>query len=57
MECQILFSGKNKYFSQKIIFDISCKLSPMERICTKCQILFSGKNKKNSIGLLSTEFA
>ena len=31
------------YFSQKIDFDISCKLS----ISMKCQSLFSGKNKKN----------
>ena len=35
------------YFSQKIKYDISCKLSPKETICMKCQILFSGKNKKN----------
>ena len=34
------------YFSQKIGFDISCKLSTMETICIKCQNLFSGKNKK-----------
>ena len=33
------------YFSQKTGFDISCKLSPFESICTKCQELFSGKNK------------
>ena len=36
-----------KYFSQKIDFDISCKLSPMETICRKCQNLLSDKNKKN----------
>ena len=35
------------FFSQKIGFDISYKLSPWEIICMKCQILFSGKNKKN----------
>ena len=29
-------------FSQKIGFDISCKLSP----CMKCQILFYGRTKK-----------
>ena len=29
-------------FSQKVGFNVSCKLSPM-----KCQIPFSGKNKKN----------
>ena len=34
------------YFSQKIDFGISCKLSPQETICLKCQSLFSGKNKK-----------
>ena len=30
----------------KYMFDISCKLSPMETICMKCKTLFSGKNKK-----------
>ena len=30
-------------FSQKIGFNISCKLPPLETICMKCQILFSGK--------------
>ena len=29
-------------FSQKTVFDISCKFS----FCMKCQILFPGKNKK-----------
>ena len=38
-------------FSQKIGFEISCKLSPRETICMTCQSLFSGKNKK----MLSTE--
>ena len=33
------------YFSQKIGFGISCRLSP---IYMKCQILFSGKNKSIS---------
>ena len=28
------------FFSQKIGFDISCKLSPKETICMKCQIVF-----------------
>ena len=32
------------YFSQKIAFEISCKLSPKEIICKKCQNLFSWKN-------------
>ena len=56
-------------FSQKIEFDISCKL---ETICIKWQILFSGKNIMNlgdnshedrlfseekNINLLSAEFA
>ena len=44
-------------FSQKTDFDISCKLSPIETICTKCQILFSGKNKKNITNLSSAELA
>ena len=43
-------------FSKEISFDISCKLSPMEKICMKCQILLSGKNDKN-INLSSAEFA
>ena len=30
-------------FSQKVGFDISCKLSPLETTCMKCQILFSGE--------------
>ena len=33
------------YFSPKIGFDISCRLSP--KICTKCQSLFAGKYKEN----------
>ena len=33
------------YFSQKIGFDISCKLSHLETICMKFQILLSKKNK------------
>ena len=48
------------YISQKIGFDISCKLSPKnpkETICMKCQILFNGENKKNNIKLSSAEFA
>ena len=31
------------YFSQKIGFDISCKLSPEETICMMCQSLFFWK--------------
>ena len=45
------------YFSWKIGFDISCKLSPKETICMKCQILFSGKNKKHIINLSFAAFA
>ena len=48
---EIFFS----YFSQKIGFNILCKLSPNETIYI-CQILFSGKNKK-TINLPSAEFA
>ena len=33
-------------FSQKIGFDISCKLSSKVTICMKNHSLFSGKNKK-----------
>ena len=44
------------FFSQKIGFDISCKLSPKETVCMECQSLFSGKNKKTIINLPS-EFA
>ena len=32
-------------FSQKIGFDISCKLFPMETICMKFQSLFCEKKK------------
>ena len=34
------------FFSRKVGFDISCKLSHKETIFMKCQILFSVKNKK-----------
>ena len=43
------------YFSKKIGFDTSCKLSPKETICMKCQILFSRKKKKKNISLSSAE--
>ena len=39
------------FFSQKIRFDNSCKLSPQDTICMKCQILFSWINKKIIINL------
>ena len=41
------------YFSQKIVFDISYKLSPKEIICMKCQSLFSGKKKESKISSVS----
>ena len=41
------------YFSQKVGFDISCKLSPLETNCMKCQILFYGITITN---LLSAEY-
>ena len=44
-------------FSQKIEYDISCKLSPKETICMKYKIIFSGKNKNHTINVLSAEFA
>ena len=43
------------FFFLETVFDISCKLSPLETICINWQILFSGKNKKEIISLLSTE--
>ena len=51
---RVKFSADNilkyfSYFSQKIGFDISCKLSPVETICIEFQSLFSGKTKKNVI--------
>ena len=42
------------YFSQKIGFDISCRLSPKERNCMKWQNIFYWK--KNAIHLSSAEF-
>ena len=46
---KISADDKLKYFflvfSQKMGFDISCKLSPMETICV-VKSFFSGKNKK-----------
>ena len=35
------------FFSQKIGFDISCKLSPEETICMKCQSLYTVKIETN----------
>ena len=48
---------KFSYFSQETGFDISCKLSSMQKIYMKCQILVSWKNKKNITKLLSAELA
>ena len=36
------------YFSQKLGFEGSCRLSPSETICMKCQCLFPVKNKKEN---------
>ena len=36
------------YFSEKIGFDISCKLFPNEKLCMKCQSLFSSKQKREN---------
>ena len=44
------------YFSQKIGFHLSCKLSP-KTVCMKCQNLFSWKKKKNIINLWHAESA
>ena len=55
-----IFSRKHfdSYFSWKIGFDISCKLSPKETICMKCQTLFyEEKKKKNNNTKLWSEFA
>ena len=35
------------YFSKKIDFDISCKLSPSEMLCMKCKSLFFWEKEKN----------
>ena len=58
----LTLSTMGKIFSSRHIkiyinsFDISCKLSPMEKtICMKCQNLFSRKSKKNITNLLSAE--
>ena len=42
--------GKNSYFSQKIGFDISCKLSPMETVCMQCQSLIFWQKNEHNIG-------
>ena len=45
------------FFPQKIGFDISCKLSPKQKICKKSLSLFSGENKNNMINLSFAELA
>ena len=45
------------FFPQKICFDISGKLTPLETIYMKCQNLFSGKNKININNVSSAELA
>ena len=66
---QAIFPFFFSYFSQKILFDISCTLSPKETICKKYQILlrrqfacnvkfyFLGKTRKKIINLSFTEFS
>ena len=44
------------FFSKKIGFDISCKLSPQETICKKYQNLLSGKNKKYIFNVVCWKF-
>ena len=39
--------NKMSIFEDYGAFNISSKLSPLDKIFMKCQILFSGKNKKN----------
>ena len=41
------------YFSQKIGFEISCKLSPTEIICIKCLSLLSRENMNTIVNLPS----
>ena len=50
------YFSRQKYFSQKVGFEISCKLSPEETICMKFESLISGENKI-IINLLSAELA
>ena len=38
----------SSFLSQKVGFDISCKLSPLKTVCMKYQSLYSGKNKKGN---------
>ena len=44
------------YFSQKMVLDKPCKLSPKETICKKCQTSFSWKIKKNILKCRLLEF-
>ena len=38
-------TGDFFYFRQKIGFNISCKLSPLEKLCIKCKNLFPPENR------------
>ena len=40
------------YFSQKILFDITCRLSSMETICMKVKPIFWGKCFKRLLNFL-----
>ena len=51
-----LFMKYFSYFSLKISFDISCKLSPKETICIKWQTLFLEKNKNKCNKLSYADF-
>ena len=43
------------YLSQETGFDISCKFSPLEKICMKFQVLCSGKKQEKYFKILSAE--
>ena len=45
------------YFSKKIGFGISFKLTALKTICMKCQSLFSGKKNQRNINLSSVELS
>ena len=53
LACWVKVSADNilkyfSYFSEKIGFDIPCKLCSYEKMCLEFQILFSGKTRKIS---------
>ena len=43
---KVLVDDILKYVFPEKVFDISCKLSPLEAICMEFQVLFSEKKKK-----------